>query len=108
MDLHKGLKNVGQVVGCIKLFRFNLNHLPVTLNRDGYAQGMKAFSIRLPDDVADKLLAIANFECRSMNQQIEFALRLFLAAYEMHPKLKVNLDRTPGAQLGDASSERSG
>lgn len=38
--------------------------------------------LRLKDDIANKVKAIAQFKERSFNQQIEYILKLYIADYE--------------------------
>jgi hypothetical protein len=53
-----------------------------------YPDGMKAFTVRLPDDLADKIIRIAETEVRSVNQQIEWLLRRSVAEYEAEQAAK--------------------
>jgi predicted transcriptional regulator len=53
---------------------------------------MKTMSIRLPDDVATQLARLAELECRSMNQEIEYALRCYIATRQDQPLLKIKLE----------------
>jgi hypothetical protein len=53
---------------------------------------MKTMSIRLPDDVAEQLAKLAQEECRSMNQEIEYALRCYIATRKDQPILRIKLN----------------
>lgn len=60
---------------------------------------MRAFSIRLPDDLAALLDAVAEQECRSLNQQCEYLIRRALASYQVQGPLQVGT--APGHSATD-------
>lgn len=65
---------------------------------------MKTMSLRLPDDVADQIARLAVLECRSITQEIEFALRRYLAAYADQGLIELRIE--PDQQSSDSQPQQ--
>jgi hypothetical protein len=53
---------------------------------------MKTLSLRLPDDVYEQIARLAVLECRSITQEIEFALRRYAAAYAEQGPIELQIE----------------
>lgn len=52
----------------------------------------KVFSLRLPPELYAEVQAMADAECRSMNDQIVYAIRRLLAAYQDQGPTQIRRD----------------